>query len=160
MKNYPVEEIKEFMNELLVNERYDSFYMFEARVKTALDYYISGKYNMEFYDNDDKELMDEPGDITEYVCWKDIKHTVYELIKGRRLPISFKIILMFNRDNIIRLVEMNNLPIRPEDICGLYMNIYYENGEMLVTTGTSLGIFTLDKTLENLWDDTVAKYYI
>lgn len=160
MKNYPVEEIKEFMNELLINERYDSFYMYEVRIKTALDYYISGKRNMEFYENDDTELMEASDDRTEYVCWKDIKHTVFDLIKGKRLPISFKVILMFNRENIVRLVEMNNLPLRPEDITGLFMNIYYENGELLVTTGTSLKVFTLDKTLENLWDETVGKYYI
>ena len=31
---------------------------------------------------------------------------------------------------------------------------------MLITTGTSLNIFTLDKTIENLWNETVEKYYI
>lgn len=152
MKNYSVEEIKEFMNELLINEKYDSFYMFEARIRTALDYYINGKVNKEFYDDE--------VNVDEYICWKDIKNSVFNLINGDRMPISFKIILMFNRDNITRLIEMNNLPISPEEISALFMNIYYENDELTVTTGTSLKIFTLDKTLENLWDDSVGKYYL
>lgn len=152
MKNYSVEEIKEFMNELLINEKYDSFYMFEARIRTALDYYINGKVNKEFYDDE--------MNVDEYICWKDIKNSVFNLINGDRMPISFKIILMFNRDNITRLIEMNNLPISPEEISALFMNIYYENDELTVTTGTSIKIFTLDKTLENLWDDSVGKYYL
>lgn len=155
MKNYEIEDIKSFMNELLVNEKYDSFYLYEIRLKTSLDYYISGKINKEFYDTEE-----EREELYDYVSWGEVKHTVFELIKGNRLPISFKVILMFNRENIERIIEMNNLPIRPEDVSNLSMNIYYEDGNLLVTTGISLKIFTLDKTLEHLWDDTVGKYYI
>ena len=83
------------MNELLVNEKYDSFYMFETRLKVAMDYYVNGKINKDFFDSDDeREALDD------YVSWKDIKNKIFELIKGIRLPISFKVILMFNRDNI------------------------------------------------------------
>lgn len=143
------------MNELLVNEKYDSFYMFETRLKVAMDYYVNGKINKDFFDSDDeREALDD------YVSWKDIKNKIFELIKGIRLPISFKVILMFNRDNIERLIEMNNIPVNPQDVSALFLNIYYENGELTVTTGTSLKVFTLDKTLEHLWDETVEKYYI
>ena len=55
---------------------------------------------------------------------------------------------------------MNNIPVNPQDVSALFLNIYYENGALTVTTGTSLKVFTLDKTLEHLWDDTVEKYYI
>ncbi|MBO5426338.1 MAG: hypothetical protein J6A25_12585 [Lachnospiraceae bacterium] len=155
MKNYEIEDIKTYMNELLVNDKYDSFYLYEIRLKTSLDYYISGKINKEFFDTDD-----EMADVEDYVNWGEVKQTIFDLIKGKRLPISFKIILMFNRDNIERLVEMNNIPINPEDVSNLSMNIYYEGGKLLVPTGTSLKVFTLDKTLEHIWDDTVGKYYI
>ena len=155
MKSYTIEDVKTFMNELLVNEKYDSFYMFETRLKVAMDYYVNGKINKDFFDSDDeREALDD------YVSWKDIKNKIFELIKGIRLPISFKVILMFNRDNIERLIEMNNIPVNPQNVSALFLNIYYENGELTVTTGTSLKVFTLDKTLEHLWDETVEKYYI
>lgn len=157
MKDYQIDDIKTFMNDLLVQEKYDSFYLFEARVKTALDYYISGKVNMEFYDTEEREAREA---LSEYIEWKQIKQKVYDLIKGERLPISFKLVFMFNRENIIRLVEMNNLAIRPEEVSALFMNVYYEQGELHVTTGTSIRVFSLDKTLEHLWDESVEKYYI
>lgn len=67
---------------------------------------------------------------------------------------------MFNRENISRLLEMNNLPVKEEDVSALFMNVVYEHGTLSVTTGTSLKIFTMDKTLEHIWDDTIKKYYI
>ena len=47
MKSFEVEDIKNYMNQLLVNERFDSFYLYEAMVKGALDYFVGGKLNME-----------------------------------------------------------------------------------------------------------------
>lgn len=155
MKSFEIEEIKNFINDLLVKEKYDSFYLYEIRLKTSLDYYINGKINKEFYDDDERQEIKE-----EYICWGHVKQTVYELIKGKNLPISFKLILMFNRENIERLIEMNNMPVHFEDVGALFYNVYYENGKLAVTTGTSLKVFTMDKTLEQLWDDTVEKYYI
>jgi hypothetical protein len=156
MKNFEIDDIKKFMNELFSGTRFDSFYLYEARLKTGLDYYISGKVNHEFYSDDEEGAEDVS---QEYVYWKDIKHTLFELIKGRRLPLNFKFILMFNRDNITRLIEMNNLALSPENVGALFYNIYYDDGKLQVTTGSSIKIFSLDKSLDNIWDDTVEKYY-
>ncbi len=156
MKQFEIEETGKFMSELLTGERYDSFYLFEARIKTGIDYNINGKINKDFFDSDDRDIMA----AEEYIDWKNIKPTVYELIKGDKLPLSLKLILMFNRENITRLAEMNNLPISENDIGALFFNVLYEKGKLTVTTGTSVKTFSLDKTLDHVWDDTVEKYYI
>ena len=153
MNTFTMENKASYMKELFEQEKYDSFYLYEARVKTKLDYYINGKINHDYFDTDELEAL------SEYVLWKDIKQTIYDYIKGNRLPISFRIILMFNRENIIRLLEMNNLPYKEEDISALFMNVIYEHDTLYVTTGTSLKVFTLDKSLEHVWDETVKKYY-
>ncbi len=156
MKQFEIEETGKFMSELLTGERYDSFYLFEARIKTGIDYNINGKINKDFFDSDDRDIMA----AEEYIDWKNIKPTVYELIKGDKLPLSLKLILMFNRENITRLAEMNNLPISENDIGALFFNVLYEKGKLTVTTGTSVKTFSLDKTLDHVWDSTVEKYYI
>ena len=154
MEIFSIDEKTEYLKELFEKEKYDSFYLYEARVKTKLDYYVNGRLNREYFDTE------EQADLPEYVEWKDIKQIVYSYIKGKRLPIGFKIILMFNRENISRLLEMNNLPVKTEDVSALFMNVVYEHEALSVTTGTSLKIFTMDKTLEHVWDDTIKKYYI
>lgn len=45
-----------------------------------------------------------------------------------------------------------------DQIQGLYLNIRYEDGALYCVTGTSLNFFTMDKTLENEWDKSVAKF--
>ena len=156
MKSFNVDNIKEFMNELLLNDKYDSFYLFDAKVNAAIDYYVNGKINREFFDKE--ELDNMTGD--EYILWKDVKATIHDYMKGNHLPIKFKIVLMFNRDNIIKLIEMNNILMHPDNVGALFMNIYYENGLLYVTSGISMNIFTMDKTLESIWDETLEKYYI
>lgn len=153
MEIFEIEEKADYIRELFVS-KYDSFYLYKARVKTKLDYYINGKLNKAYFDSEQAE------ELPEYIEWKDIKQTVYDYIRGKRLPIAFKIILMFNRENINRLLEMNHLPVSSEDVGALFLNVVYEHETLSVTTGTSLKIFTLDKTLEQVWDDTVKKYYI
>lgn len=156
MKQFEIEETGKFMSELLTGERYDSFYLFEARIKADIDYSINGKINKDFFDSDDRDIMA----AEEYISWKKIKPVVYGFVKGDKLPLSLKLILMFNRENITRLVEMNNLPISENDIGALFFNVLYEKGSLTVTTGTSVKTFSLDKTLDHVWDSTVEKYYI
>ena len=48
--------------------------------------------------------------------------------------------------------------INPDQVGGLYINIQYENHEMICVTGTSMKQFTLDRTLENEWDENVKKF--
>ena len=59
--------------------------------------------------------------------------------------------------------ETGSLPeksrgIYPDQVGGLYINIQYENHEMICVTGTSMKQFTLDRTLENEWDENVKKF--
>ena len=46
----------------------------------------------------------------------------------------------------------------PDQVGGLYLNIQYENGEMYCITGTSLQVFTMDKSLEREWDESVRQF--
>ncbi len=151
-----IKEIKEFLNGLFTEERYESFYLFSGKLDSAISYEIDGKINKEFYSEEELGQLENK----EYICWKDIKKSVLGFMSMGKLPVKMKIILMFNKDNINRLIEMNNIPIHPDNVRALFMNILYSDNRLSITTGTSLNVFTMDKTLEDLWDKTVEKYYI
>ena len=40
------------------------------------------------------------------------------------------------------------------------LNIRFENGKLSCTTGTSLKLFTLDKSLDQAWDRMVQKFFL
>ncbi|MBQ5869695.1 MAG: hypothetical protein IIW57_01860, partial [Lachnospiraceae bacterium] len=77
---------------------------------------------------------------------------------GKRLPESFRIVFMLSPDGKEKFVE-NQVPgVSPDSVGGLYLNVLYENNEMTIVTGTSMNIFTLDKTLEHEWDESVKEF--
>jgi hypothetical protein len=47
--------------------------------------------------------------------------------------------------------------ISPDQI-QLGINIRYANGEVVVTTGVSYSIFTLDKSAEKAWDEYIPSF--
>lgn len=159
MKNFDIneiKEIKEYLNGLFTEERYESFYLFSVKLDASVSYEIDGKINKEFYSEDELGQLEN----REYICWKDIKKSVLRFMSNGKLPVRMKLILMFNKDNVNRLIEMNNIPIHPDNVRALFMNILYSDNRLSITTGTSLNVFTMDKSLEELWDKTVEKYYI
>lgn len=158
MKSFSVSDPKSYINLLFTDERFDSFYLYEVRFKTEVDVYISGKRNMAYDESVTDEQKEDPAYT--YVTWGSIKKKVLLMMRGERLPLSMKLVLMFSRENINRLVEMKNLPVRADEISGLFLNVTLEGEQLVLTSGTSLSVFTMDKTVEQLWDETLERYYM
>ena len=84
---------KNFMNHLLVTDTFDNFLLSEATISTANTYQIDGHINKEFYSSQDLDMV--PPLPYEFSEWKDMKSLCFNLIKGKRTPLFFKIILHF-----------------------------------------------------------------
>ena len=61
--------------------------------------------------------------------------------------------------NIARLLEQENLSFAPADVQGLYLNFKYDGTTLSCTTGTSMNLFTLDKSLEQAWDKMAQRIF-
>ena len=82
------------------------------------------------------------------------------MIRGKRTPVSFRFIFLLPEDRSRALCESSQAPVEPDNIAGLFLNIHYNGTALTVTTGTSLKIFTLDKTLEHAFDNAVQKFLL
>lgn len=149
-----IEEQKAFTSGLFLGELFDSFLVREANITTFNSFSIDGRVRQGYYS--DEEL--EENQIEEYSSWKTLKAFCFSLIKGKRLPERFHIVFMLSPDGKERFVKNRVAGIEPESVGGLYLNVHYENNEMTVVTGTSMNIFTLDKTLEREWDESVKQF--
>lgn len=152
MKAIQIRSLGAFTSHLLSKETFDSYYLVEASITTHSTFLINGTMHGEYYE----EAPNVP-----YNFWKVLRPFVYEIMKGKRLPLQFKIILKANpkqvQDLVHPLSENLALPGNPEDaIDGLFLNIRYENGVLTLTTGTSMKIFTLDRTIEKAHDASVT----
>ena len=142
MLSIQISDIKDFMSHLLSKDTFDHFYFIEASIKMGVSYQIQGRINEGFYDTSVEQTLNR-----EFCYWKEIRHRIFDIIKGKRLPLSCKIVLGLSKQSISYLIAHNNSSFREEDIEGIYVNILYDPKNLLITTGISYKNFSLDKSL-------------
>lgn len=147
-------DLKTFMSELLVHEMFDMFLLSELKITTSNNFEISGKLYKDFFDNNEKELLKD----RDHSFWKDIKPIAFNIIKGDKLPISMKIVLMLPRPSIESIVGKTNNLFKTSDVNAMFLNFNYSKGDLICTTASSMNLFTLDKTLDYLWDEMAISF--
>lgn len=143
-----IKKIKEFMGALLMREEFDEFLMQEAEIVTYNTFRIDGHIQKGFYSSEEYESMEAPR-LSE---WRKLRPFCFELIKGNKTPVRFKIVMRLKNYQAEQLLMESGATLAPENVDGLYLNVVYENGGLQCVTATSLNIFTMDKTLEKAWD--------
>ncbi len=145
-------ELKDFTSKLFLGDVFHRFYFVEGSFSTFITQTLDGALNKEFYDNDATPEQT-------YCYWEDVRSYCYSIIRGKRSPLRFHIVFQLSAQNTAKLITQAGLSLKPEDVHGLYLNCQFQNGKLTCTTGTSLRIFSLDKSLERVWDDMVKKFF-
>ena len=76
--------------EQFIGEIFDKFLVREAEIVTWNRFSIDGKIRQGYFS--EEEL--EENRIEEYSSWKSLKPICYSLIRGKRLPESFRIVFL------------------------------------------------------------------
>jgi len=149
-----INNIKDFMTKLLVKDTFDKLYVSEATITTYNTFQMNGLINKSFYTSEEPESNDS----AEYSLWKKLRPFCFELIKGSKTPSFLKIIFLLATEDITKLIETNNLGFTLDDINGLVLNIKYSEGVITCITGSSIKLFTMDKSLEHAFDSFVKQF--
>lgn len=152
-----IQDIKHFMNKLLLSQTFDNFLLVEGTVTTYNTFRIEGRIHKDFFTEEEQEELQMQK--REFSLWKEVKPFCLELIKGKKTPLNFKFTFQLSKENTSRLLNFSGITsILSENISGLLLNIRYDNGTLNVITATNLNLFTLDKALEHAWDDMVKRF--
>lgn len=151
MKAFELTEKKEFMHLLLRSELFDNFLLSEATIHAAVKYDIDGRINKSFFADEDDLSGQHLDDLT-YLPYGQIRPVCFELIKGRRTPTYFKFVLMLSPSNLANTIHASGTSISESDIRAAFLNIYYQNGRLMLTTGVSYSTFITDKSFETEWE--------
>lgn len=154
MISLKVEDVKGFMSSLLVHNVFDTFLLSEMTIHTGTELYLSGKLNEAFYSTEELEQLNG----RKYATWAEQKGIAFSYIKGSKLPLSIKIVFLLSERNANSILNKAGNSLNLNDVNGLFVNIRYEQGIIYVTTGTSLKIFTMDKSLERTWDEELSNF--
>lgn len=147
-----IQETKDFMNKLLISPIFDHFCLVEASISTYQTVTIDGKVNQDYFSSEELDGM------TPYNSWEKVKPLCFQVIKGNRTPLSFRITLTLSPDNIKNVLRSLNLNLTTEQVRGLLLNIKYDGTKVTCVTGTFLNIFSMDKQLETEWDTLAEKF--
>lgn len=146
-----VPEVKPFMAKLLMNTTFDQFLLREMELQTFTNFTINGQFNEEFFTTEEMEERQ----ANKFVLWSDVRQTVFSMIKGNKTPLSLRVVFQLPASLCSELVQRSGGKLRLEEVGGLYLNVRFEKGELHIITGAAIKTFTLDKTLEQEWDNEV-----
>lgn len=152
-----ITEIGTFMNSMLKDGLFDHFLLQEASVNREITYTIDGTVTPGYYD--EEELSEAGLSGVKYIPFGRIRAHCFELMRGKKKPVSFKFVLRLSPDNQRRTLEKTGSSFRPGDIGAMFLNLTYKNGALVCTTGISYKLFSTDKTLEREWDRLVTVFF-
>ncbi len=139
------------MQHLLLKPTFDFFSLIEGEITTYNTFHVDGFLHKDFFD-------EPPGQ--EYSAWGNLRTFFFNLIRGKRTPLSFRFILSLPEERFEEFLAGQGLSLSAADIRGLYLNFKYDGTSLKCVTGTSLNIFTMDKSLENLWDSYAKEFFL
>ena len=158
MISLQIEAIKPFMNKLLLHATFDAFLLVEGTVTTCNTFHIDGHLNPDYYSKEEQESLGLG--CRRFSRWQELRPFCLELIKGKRTPLGFRFTFQLSPENTEKLLTQTESPFFPKDVNGLILNIRYDSAGLFCTTAASLALFTMDKSLEQSWDQMVQKFLL
>ncbi len=149
-----IEDLKSFTAGLFIGSLFDHFLVREASIITYNKFTIDGRIRGGYFSGEEREEQQ----IGAFSSWKTLKPFCFSLIKGKRLPESFRIVFLLPEDAKQEFVNQHGAGLSPEQVGALCVNIIYENSFILCTTGISVNIFTTNRTLEHEWDARIREF--
>ena len=158
------------MRELLLRETFDPFLLIEGEITTFNKFTLDGYIRRDFYEDQgsgegrtDVSERTGDGDPTaredDFSSWKVLREFCLSIMKGKRTPLDFKLVFSLSQRDIRRLIRSKELDFDPGIVQGLYLNFRFDGERLVCITGTSYRTFTMDKSLEQAFDQWVKEYF-
>jgi len=152
MLSVQITDLKKMTEMLFVSNSFDKFLLHDAQFITAKTVTIEGRKNRDFFDEAERiEEMKE-----EFVSWADERPMCLKLLTGKRLPVSFRVVLLTSAETTRRMKEAAGFT--DCEVSSLSLNFIYRENALFLTAGIAYAGFSMDKSLEKYWDDSVRSF--
>ena len=157
-----ITDTKNFMTKLLAQDTFDTFLFSEGSVTTFTTFSIDGTWHPDYFGENEQAGRaagtNDPVRAKQPLTWRLVRPVIYDIIKGRHTPINMRIILKLADYNVEHLLTGAGLSVPKEEVTGLFLNLTYVKEAVTATTGTSMKVFTLDRSVDRVWDDMVRRF--
>ncbi|MBR6405229.1 MAG: hypothetical protein IKS18_03440 [Lachnospiraceae bacterium] len=147
-----IRNIGKFTSLLFSDDSFDRFLLHDASFETSFTTIVEGRKNEDFFTEEEKEK-----ELAEsFIRWSQIRPSAYKLLQGKKLPVSFKVILLTAPAVTKNMVEKSGFSGCP--VSSLSVSAVYREQKLLLRTGVSYSGFSMDRSLEKYWDESVLKF--
>ncbi len=153
-----IQDVKVFMGKLLLQHSFDAFLVVEGSITTYNTFHIDGRLHPDYYTAQEQDALKTSR--RSFSLWQELRPFCLELIKGKRTPLNFRFTFRLSRENTEKLLSQTGSSFSLEQVNGLILNLRYDESGLMCTTGLSLNLFTMDKSLEHAWDQMVQKFLL
>ena len=151
-----ITDTKKMMQTLLYAASFDQFSLQEVSANKDISLFLEGRIHEEFYTQEDRS-NDPSLAAREFAPWGQYRELVASFIKGDKAPLSFKFVLQAPDSYMQKLLSSPEFTGDPDAVKALILTFRYENETLTCLTGTAMRSFTLDKSLDTLWDQAIRK---
>lgn len=151
-----ITDLKTFTGRLLGADAFDHFLLEEADITTYNSFHIDGRIVKAFYTAE--EIETQPEKNWEFSSWQDVRPVCFQLIKGRKTPVSFQFTLHLDEAHAHTLVQSDDCTVPAEALKAFVLNIKYDIGHVTCITATSLNTFLMDKSADAVWDNYMKSF--
>lgn len=138
---------------LLESTSFDTFLMQEVSVIRDSSLFLEGRIHPEYQPYQDFPAQTEN---IGFVPWHNIRALLASYI-GKEFPLSFKFVLQAPAAYTQNLLKNAAFTGDPSTVKGLILTFRYEQEHLTCLTGISLTTFSMDKSIETLWDQGIKK---
>lgn len=148
-----IQDKKKMLHVLLESTSFDTFLMQEASVIRDSSLFLEGRIHPGYHPQQDLPTQPE---ITDFVPWHTVRALLASYI-GKEFPLSFKFVLQAPVAYTQNLLKNAAFTGDPSAVKGLILTFRYEQEHLTCLTGISLTTFSMDKSIEALWDQGIKK---
>jgi len=154
MLNLKIEavDVRLFMGALLMSDKFDFLEVRGIDLTTFTHFNISGQKIVQAESEADSDDDDKPEEKvkTTYCKWEEIRPFVHNFIKGGAKPSYMKLIFSLESGEAHKLHD---------NAAAMYLNITYNGEEVFFTSATAQRGFSLDKSLDHVWEDYLVEFF-
>jgi hypothetical protein len=141
----PGQEMKTLMHHLLKEETFDVFEVRDVSIRSFIQFDVHGLL-FEEAESDDETAAER----RKFALWRDVRPYIFNIIKGAKRPRGMKFVFSLPSNKAKEITPLAAV---------LFLNLSFDNGELLITSGLTKKEFSLDKSADQLWDEAIRRFF-
>ncbi len=148
MRLFEIKSINAFMKTILLKDIFDDFSFINGEVVTSFSAAFDGKIIKD---------LDEETENERFIKYSAVRPLFLQIIKGQSTPKLFKLVLSLSKTKLNGFIEENKDKLGYLKPTGLFLNMRFEKGNLMLSSGCACDGFDKEKIVDELWDSRLSK---